>query len=264
MLAEDRLAGVWEALANPALAFALEPGEAGVLMADLSAHLLPDVNDPLREDQEDRLLGALARLHGRYWQHDVLALPWLSQPASIFSLLGPSAPAEESRRPQPHPLFEAVREGWSIAFRRVPSRVKELLCAPAEALAQTCDGLPATLLHGDAKVANFALLPDGQVGAFDWALVGRGPATLDLGWYLAVNAGRLARPKEAVIQRYRALLETALAAPLSDQVWQPMLNAGLLCASMMLLWEKALALEAEAPGAKEEWTWWVSRLQGQT
>ena len=78
---------------------------------------------------------------------------------------------------------------------------------PASVLAADCAGLPWTLLHGDAKVANFALLPGRRVAAFDWQLLGIGPATLDLGWYLAVNAGRLARPKEHVIARYRDLLD---------------------------------------------------------
>jgi hypothetical protein len=29
----------------------------------------------------------------------------------------------------------------------------------------------------------------------------------------------------------------------------------------MLLWSKALALEAGAPGAAAEWAWWVAELE---
>lgn len=263
LLAEDALAGVRDIFANPALAFALEPGEAGVLMTDLSAHLPPDVDEPLLDDQEGQLLGALARLHARFWQHGALGLPWLAQPASLFGLLGPAAPAEEARRSQPHPFFEAVREGWKLALQRLPAGMREMFCAPARTLAGACDGLPRTLLHGDAKVANFAFLPDGRVAAFDWALAGAGPATLDLGWYLAVNAGRLTQSKEAIIDRYRGLLEAALGGPIAQDLWQGMLDAGLFCASLMLLWEKALALEAKSFGAEEEWAWWVRQLQRQ-
>lgn len=53
--------------------------------------------------------------------------------------------------------------------------------APAFELSWLWDGLPRTLLHGDARVANFALLPGQRVTAFDWALIGAGPATIDLG-----------------------------------------------------------------------------------
>ncbi|HEY7728921.1 MAG TPA: phosphotransferase [Candidatus Eisenbacteria bacterium] len=70
--------------------------------------------------------------------------------------------------------------------------------------------LPRTLLHGDAKVANFALMPDSRVAELDWALVGAGPASVDLGRYLAVNASRLARPKEEAVARYRTLLAERL------------------------------------------------------
>jgi aminoglycoside phosphotransferase (APT) family kinase protein len=128
------------------------------------------------------------------------------------------------------------------------------------ALAQTCDGLPRTLLHGDAKLANFALLPSGECAAFDWALVGSGPATLDLGWYIAVNAGRLARPKEEVIVRYRVLLESKLGAVLSDEVWEQMVAVGILCGALMLLWSKALALESGSTKARSDWQWWINQL----
>ena len=96
------------------------------------------------------------------------------------------------------------------ALAYLPRDVTAWLLRPAHELVDRLgSGLPRTLLHGDAKVANFALLPTG-VAAFDWSWVGAGPCTFDLGWYLAVNAGCLARPKEVVLSRYRALLEQEL------------------------------------------------------
>jgi aminoglycoside phosphotransferase (APT) family kinase protein len=129
-------------------------------------------------------------------------------------------------------------------------------------LAAACAGLPATLLHGDAKVANFAILPSGRVAAFDWQLLGTGPATLDIGWYLAVNASRLTRPKEQVLARYRDLLESCLATHLPDALWHRLVSLGILCGALMLLWSKALALEESgSPAAAAEWDWWVARLE---
>ncbi len=262
LLAEPALTGVWEVLGCPYRAFAAHGGDAGLLMDDLSDHLLPDIDEPIAVADEDTLLAALAALHARYWESDVLRLPWLAAPAVRFALLGPQAATEEARRPSPDAFFDDVRRGWETAFSRLPPHVKDLLGRPASVLAADCAGLPSTLLHGDAKVA---LLPGRRVAAFDWQLLGVGPATLDLGWYLAVNSGRLARPKEHVIARYRDLLESRLTRPLSNLLWERMVSVGVLCGALMLLWAKALSLEESgSPYAVEEWNWWVTQLRHRT
>jgi hypothetical protein len=262
LLAEPALTGVWEVFECPYRAFAVRGGEAGMLMDDLSDHLLPDEDEPIAVADEDTLLSALAALHARYWESDVLRLPWLAAPVVRFALLGPIAAAEEARRALPAGFLDDVRRGWELALSRLPPPVRDLVSRPARVLAADCAGLPATLLHGDAKVANFALLPGGRVAAFDWELLGAGPATLDLGWYLAVNAGRLARPKEHVIARYRDFLESRLPRPLSNLLWERMVSAGILCGALMLLWSKAISLEEPGSSrAEEEWNWWVKQLR---
>lgn len=260
LLGERRLHGIWEVFSCPYLAYAVEDGEIGLLMDDLSESLLPDVDAPLAETEEDRLLTALATMHARYWNADVLELPWLTSPSQLFTVLGPKAGEEEASRAQSHPLFDLVARGWAIALSRMPDALAErLLRPPDELLAEFVD-LPGTIVHGDAKVANFALLTNGGVAAFDWGWIGAGPCTLDLGWYLAVNAGRLARPKADVIERYRTLLETQLPDRLSDGLWERLLRVGILVAASMLLWEKALATESGSRAAREEWAWWIDRL----
>jgi hypothetical protein len=262
LLAEPALTGVWEVLGCPYRAFASQGGDAGLLMDDLSDHLLPDIDEPIAVADEDALLVALASLHARYWESDVLRLPWLAAPVVRFALLGPMASTEEARWPSPDVFFDDVRRGWEMAFSRLPPHVKDFLSRPASVLAADCAGLPWTLLHGDAKVANFALLPGRRVVAFDWQLLGKGPATLDLGWYLAVNSSRLARPKEHVIARYRDLLESRLTRSLSNLLWERMVSVGILCGALMLLWAKALSLqEPGSPRAAEEWIWWVTQLR---
>jgi Phosphotransferase enzyme family len=262
LLAEPALSGVWEVLGCPYRAYAAERGDAGLLMEDLSDHLLPDIDEPIAVADEDALLAALAALHARYWESDVLRLPWLAAPAIRFALLGPMASTEEAGWPEPGGFFDDVRRGWEMAFSRLPPHVKDLLSRPASVLAADCASLPWTLLHGDAKVANFALLPGRRVAAFDWQLLGVGPATLDLGWYLAVNSSRLARPKEQVIARYRDLLESRLTRPLSNLLWERMVAVGVMSGALMLLWAKALSLEESgSPQAAEEWNWWVTQLR---
>jgi aminoglycoside phosphotransferase (APT) family kinase protein len=136
-----------------------------------------------------------------------------------------------------------------------------LLQTDADELVGRCAaGLPRTLLHGDAKVANFALLPTG-VAALDWSWVGAGPCTLDLGWYLAVNAGRLARPKPAVIGRYRVFLEAALESRLADEQWSRLVAFGVLAGARLLLWEKALVMQSGSARATAEWKWWLQALE---
>ncbi len=179
LLAEPALAGVWEVFRCPYLAYAVEDGEVGLLMDDLGAHLWPDVDEPLPAADEDVLLGALAALHARFWgSDDALALPWLMPAATYLDVLGPSV----VDGPGPGPLGGLVRDGWLAALARVPAPVRELLTTPAAALAAPWADLPRTLLHGDAKIANFARLPDGATAAFDWALLGAAPVGVELGW----------------------------------------------------------------------------------
>jgi hypothetical protein len=260
LLGEPALAGVWDVFAFPYLACSAKGGEIGLLMTDLAEYLLPDVDEPLTEGEEDTIISSLARLHARFWGAEVLAIPWLNPPERQFALLGPSAGAEEAGFRAAPAFRDAVRRGWDLALTRLPAAVADQLRQPAEAFAHECATLPRTLLHGDAKVANFALLGDGRVAAFDWALIGAGPCTLDLGWYLAVNAGRLARTKEEVIERYRTRLEAELGCAIPSETWERLLSTGLLCGAAMGLWEKALAVESGAPGASAEWDWWLGQL----
>ena len=110
-------------------------------------------------------------------------------------------------------------------------------------------------------MANFGFLPGGRVAAFDWEMLGIAPATLDLGYYLAVNAGRLTRSKEAVVERYRGLLESARRGAIPDEVWERLVSVCLLYAAAVLLWSKAVALEPGSQRALDEWNWWVDQLQ---
>ena len=150
--------------------------------------------------------------------------------------------------------------GWASALSRLPAPVAQHLSRPGLEWERQWADLPRTLLHGDVKVANFALAPGERVAAFDWAMAGAGPCTIDLGWYLAVNASRLTGPKDQIIAGYRSLLEIALGEPLQDSLWKRLTSVAIVCGARMLLWSKALGLDVARPGAREEWTWWVDRL----
>jgi hypothetical protein len=260
LLGEPAFQGVWKIFSCPYVAYAVEEGEVGLLMEDLGDYLRPNVAQPLTVDEEDAFLRSLAALHARYWNAEALNLPWLAAPLRRFAILGPGAPSEELQRSAPHPLFREVSRGWEIALRRLPREIRALILHGPEEIAAAYAHLPATLLHGDAKIGNVAFVPDGRLAIFDWAGMGIGPATLDLGYYLAVNSARLARSKEEVMVIYRAMLSRELGRPIAGPLWDELAAVAVLGGALMLLWSKALSLEAGAVGSEEEWSWWVSRL----
>jgi hypothetical protein len=257
LLDSREVAEAWSVFASPYVAFARETGEIGLLMHDLEPYLLPDVREPIAIESEDAILSRLARLHAIHWERP---LPeWLAKTGHHLSLVGPINVGHDPRRPPPAAMLERVREGWLEVFRRVPAPVARLLRTP-EQHEERFAALPHTLIHGDAKVANFAFLPGHRIGAFDWAMAGHEPVSIEIGWYLAVNASRLARSKEAVLERYRELLETALGRPLPSDPWEEIRAAAFLAGAIMLLWTKALAVRDGRAGAEAELDWWVERI----
>jgi thiamine kinase-like enzyme len=113
------------------------------------------------------------------------------------------------------------------------------------------EATPQTLVHGDWKLGNLGSHPDGRTILLDWDRVSRGPATLDLAWYIAVNCDRLARSKDAVIELYRGRLE---AHGIDTEGWfQPQLDLALVGAFLQLGWSKV-------GGDPQELGWWEERL----
>jgi hypothetical protein len=235
LLAEPALAGVWEAFACHYRAYAVEDGEVGLLMDDLTEQMAPD---PAREE---RLLGALAAMHARFWESPALALPWLAPATTAHTLLGPRL-SEEPRDRWP-PFGDEVVRGWELARGRLSPGAWELLMSPPD-----WRDLPHTLCHGDAKLANFAWPTGGGVAGIDWAGLAAAPLGRDLGYYLAIN-----RRGDETLARYRALLPLAL----SDAEWRRHVDAALLTGALTLLWQKALAGDA---ADLARWTDAVERL----
>jgi hypothetical protein len=266
MLAEPALTPIWRAFSCPYLAYASEGDTVALVMEDLTPHLFPDVRQPITEEQEERLLRALTAMHAHFWTEAnqpsaALDLPFLARPEHHIGMLDACCAVDaKAVEVLPPNLRESVTRGWTAALDRLPPPLFALMTTPAIEMAPFWEKLPRTIVHGDAKIANFALLPAG-VAAFDWAVVGAGPASIDIGWYLAVNATRLAHSKEDTLARYRRLLTEQLAAPLATAVWATLMRSAIIFGARMLLWSKALALEADRPGAAAEWNWWVEQLE---
>jgi aminoglycoside phosphotransferase (APT) family kinase protein len=139
--------------------------------------------------------------------------------------------------------------------------VLDLLDQPADEIEREFMNGPRTIVHGDAKVANFAFDPESAtVWAFDWAIAGCAPAGVDLGWYLCLNASRIAESKEGALTRYRSALDAARGRALTDVEWTPLERCTIAHGAMMGLWSKAFLLENNSPGADREWDWWMDRI----
>jgi hypothetical protein len=261
LLIEPALVEVWEVFRSPFRAFAVESGKVGLLMSDLTDALVPDDGTRLTEAQEEALLGSLAALHARFWESDALQTSWLASLSARFHILHPSSGAEEMNRTLVAPVFTLVQRGWEIALQNVPSRIADFLRRPAEETAADFSHLPQTLLHGDTKVANFGFYAGGELAAFDWATMGRGPATVDLGYCLAINTTKLPHGKEQVLARYRDLLVHHLGRQIPPETWGDMVTMAIVAGAGMLLWSKALAMASGTPGAADEWNWWVLELE---
>lgn len=261
MVTDAALSAVWDFFACPYRACASSNGEIGLLMDDLSNYLLPDEREPISVLHEDLVIAALAEMHARFWESDELTMDWLLAPADYLRVMGPGDHPSDEQAPPPESLRDMMRDGWETALNELPSSISHQLVRPASELAEPWDRLPVTLLHGDTKIANLAVFPDRRVAALDWGFAGRAPCTFELGWYLAVNATRLARGKDHLVSWYRHRLEIALGGRLYDHLWNDMILAGVVCGAMMLLWTKGYALRVDRPGAREEFAWWARHLE---
>jgi hypothetical protein len=260
ILEEPSLAGVWKCVTSPYIALASENGTTALLMRDLTSHLLPDVRAPLEVEQEIALLEVLASLHARFWDSSD-APRCLARSEDFIELIGPRCAESMSFAAVPVPLRERIAAGWTHASRRAPRSVMALLNMPTSDIVREFFSGPKTVVHGDAKVANFAIDPrSSTVWAFDWAMAGYAPAGVDLGWYLSVNGSRIADSKETAMARYRTMLDRARGSELSESDWTRIERCAIVSGALMGLWSKAMLLESNAPNADREWSWWVERL----
>jgi aminoglycoside phosphotransferase (APT) family kinase protein len=111
----------------------------------------------------DELAGALAAIHRM--DVEAVCVPAIEDPLALLR-------EWHDRLGEPHPAFE-------LAFRALES------------------GRPApgrrTLVHGDFRMGNVMVGPDGLTGVLDWELTHTGDPVEDLGW-LCVPAWRFSRP----------------------------------------------------------------------
>jgi hypothetical protein len=148
-------------------------------------------------------------------------------------------------------LVRQVRTGWELFARRAPREVLDLVEAvrdDATVLAPALRALPTTSLHGDLKLDNMGLDRAGVLWLIDWALAVRGPACVELGWFIAVNSDQLSVDPQQVVDLY---IDVAALDPALHHCHAAMTA---LCGLLLRGWR--IALDLQTTGRTDEFAWW--------
>jgi hypothetical protein len=253
-------------------------GVAAILMPDLSDSLIAweraGVDPVIDPATLQRVLGALATLHRRPWAdalEDVAAvageppLPWCPLPERLLLLSRPSA---EGYARDANPVGPRFLAGWDAFEQYAPPGAVGLirdLSADVQPLVAALGQLPIAGLHGDLKLANVALLPEGEVALIDWQMSLRAPVAVELGWFLVSNSASLPDTPEALLDDYReASLALARGGNGGQELlheWDTQLDLALLVGLLLRGWRKGLdtaagATLASGVSAADDLAWW--------
>jgi hypothetical protein len=192
---------------------------AAILMRDVSTELAawerPAHAAVLSIEATDRLLDRIAMLHSVPWSRvlaDAAARdgddppPWCPLPERL-TLLTPLAAAAYAA--DDNPVGEIFLRGWDGFERHASAAARDLiahLAADPGPLVAALGRLPDLGLHGDIKLANVALHPDGRVSFIDWQMTLEAPVAVELGWFIVTNSAELPLPPDEVLHRYATSL----------------------------------------------------------
>jgi hypothetical protein len=187
----------------PYLGAGLDGDGVGILMPDLGGVLF-DWDEPITVSELDGVLGGLAALHAYPWSasgklDDGLWCPLRERITLIcrasLERVGPARDAVGDR----------ILPGWDAFDRRASTTTRELINSLGEDPQPLLDALarlPSTLIHGDLKLANVGIEPDGTIDLVDWQMVMLAPVAVELGWFLVSNVNSLPLPPAEVLDRY--------------------------------------------------------------
>jgi hypothetical protein len=243
----------------PYLGSGVDRDEYGILMPDMSGWLF-NWEWPISVEVLDHLLSGLAAFHAHPWTTSgaIDGGPWCPVPERITLI---SRAALERPGPARDAVGDRILPGWDAFDRLVPAEVRDLVRGLGEspqALEAVLERLPATLLHGDLKLANVGIAPDGSIDLVDWQMVMLGPVAIELGWFLVSNVASLPLPPDAVMERYRA------AAGAGGSDWDRQVDGAILVGLLLRGWRKGADTEAgivHASGvsAADDLAWWSGR-----
>jgi hypothetical protein len=214
------------------IAACLDGGGYAMLMKNVSRDLI-NFGRPLMISEVKTLLDAFATIHATFWNTDDLHDPALGL-SDLKTLIEAFWPTEHN----PYLWDTTGREkDWNILFDFVDPDVRDALLTLMNDPAPLYSALavyPSTLIHGDLKPNNFAILPETkQVVVFDWQLAGYASPFIDLHWFL--TSFESATPFNS-IEYYRQQLILRLDKQLNLEHWQSMLEVGYLAGVLRMGW----------------------------
>lgn len=217
---------------------------AGAYDNDGWALLMKDVNEKLIFPNEEfepfnvakikSLLDGLAAIHAQFWQAPELANPIYNLCNNAEMLATLSLPIAQEIPSESSPVPEWIIEGWPLLLDMVEPDVAatlQALLANPQPLITALDSFPLTLVHGDFRAMNLGLGQPEKLPliALDWQLASHSVATVDLAWFIIDPEKDLPSFSiDTAVAYYRQSLERRLGYSLSEALWQPMWELGML------------------------------------
>ncbi|MEA2517988.1 MAG: hypothetical protein QOF49_68 [Chloroflexota bacterium] len=234
-------------------------GEIAILMPDLSGVLF-DWNATLTLPHLDRVLEALAAVHGREWDGalDVGRAAWTPWRERLTLICRPSL---EAGGPAADAVADRLLPGWD-AWDRLASPAAQAaigaLAADPAPLLSALEMETSTLLHGDLKLANVGIAIDGAVELVDWQMAMVAPVAIELGWLLVANVNALPVPPAEVLERYWDLR----SIPIAERARQD--DLAVLVGLLLRGWRKGADAAngrwlASGVSAVDDLRWWCER-----
>lgn len=229
---------------SPAVGSTQDGAVFSILMHDISDCLLTD--KPLTDGQLDTILRAMARLHSLAppTEGDV---PWCSTRDRLTLFMPDPGKLADFR------IADDILRGWELFFRYAPRDVGELVRSLFDdigPLERALGQLPSRLLHGDLKLDNIGLCPDGALSLIDWSMPMVAPVAIELGWFLAMNSRVLPVSLEEAMAAYTSY------ATIDRRLREHHESMTVLCGLLLRAWRKALDA---ASGEPAELLWWCER-----
>ena len=216
------------------IAACMDGDDYAILMHDISSGLL-SFGREITPHMIQSMLDALAAMHARFWEDERLTARELGlcDVRARLAIFGTENLHLYKHTPQ---IAEMIAQGFEALLEMVEPDVRDALqdlLQNPQPLADALSNYPATLVHGDYRLDNMAIIPEGQqLFAFDWQLVAFSPATIDLGWF-AMSRGAFHRRKDN-IEYYQQRLFNLLGPRFDQTLWPAMVDLGNLVAVLTM------------------------------
>jgi len=262
-------------LRAPYLGAARDGDGVAILMPDLTGVLF-DWDAPISVEALNTVLASLAELHAYPWRSsgeiDLDGGAWCPWRERVTLICRASL---ERPGPARDAVGERILPGWDAFDRLVPPPVRDLIVdlgRDPEPLLTALANEPATLLHGDLKLANAGIAADGSVPLVDWQMVMVAPIAIELGWFLVSNVASLPVPPEVVIDDYRSRLMWSASDAEEEGRWiggpfeldESGVDLAILVGLLLRGWRKGYDAEAgitlaSGVSARDDLAWWCER-----